>query len=385
MKIGDFVIYDWRYYVVVQVYLSGPPPNGEVVRYILQDLLTGAVKEADKDIQLVFDEKYFIPFEGLKVVYNDTIWTVESVEIPDSLSGAMYQIKRNNASIAVDREDFKIFNPVTDRYLIGLESTNPNAFYPVITTGSFVINPETNNVGVVTSIEEEKDVCIVNDLVNGGYYKTFFSQLQYIAESDIKLVPGIKVIYSGKVGTYCGNNPDFENSEPLVRVKENFYIGLKEFEYEIFNPYFHDYEERNGVKVLKLRNFVGSPENRMKEDYPELYPAEILDCSKSFLVEELKQKDQKVGLKQSEGKLMVQELYWPFIEQMARVMTINKEKYPPKNYLKPMDKEELLAAAQRHTIAIWNGEEIDPTDGQPHSVKVATNMMMYYAQTILYV
>ena len=98
----------------------------------------------------------------------------------------------------------------------------------------------------------------------------------------------------------------------------------------------------------------------------------------------MKKKDQKVGLKQSEGKLMVQELYWPFIEQMARVMTINKEKYPPKNYLKPMGKEELLAAAQRHTIAIWNGEEIDPTDGQPHSVKVATNMMMYYAQTILY-
>ncbi|NDB84819.1 MAG: hypothetical protein EB127_19240 [Alphaproteobacteria bacterium] len=158
MKIGDFVIYDWRYYVVVQVYLSGPPPNGEVVRYILQDLLTGAVKEADKDIQLVFDEKYFIPFEGLKVVYNDTIWTVESVEIPDSLSGAMYQIKRNNASIAVDREDFKIFNPVTDRYLIGLESTNPNAFYPVITTGSsFAFMSGFFGNGVYISADFHKD------------------------------------------------------------------------------------------------------------------------------------------------------------------------------------------------------------------------------------
>ena len=90
------------------------------------------------------------------------------------------------------------------------------------------------------------------------------------------------------------------------------------------------------------------------------------------------------GLKQSEGKLMVQELYWPFIEQMARVMTINKEKYPPKNYMRPMDKEELLAAAQRHMLSMWLGEEIDPTDGQPHSVKVATNMMMYYCQVKLY-
>lgn len=94
--------------------------------------------------------------------------------------------------------------------------------------------------------------------------------------------------------------------------------------------------------------------------------------------------EQNIGLKQSEGKLMVQELYWPFIEQMARVMTINKEKYPPKNYMKPMDKEELLAAAQRHQLSIWLGEEIDPTDGQPHAVKVATNMMMYYCQFKLY-
>lgn len=90
----------------------------------------------------------------------------------------------------------------------------------------------------------------------------------------------------------------------------------------------------------------------------------------------------KEGIKESEGKLMVEELYWPFIEEMAKVMTINKQKYPPKNHLKQMDKEKLLAAAQRHMIEIWKGNEKD-VDGTNHAAKVATNMMMYFIQTIL--
>lgn len=90
------------------------------------------------------------------------------------------------------------------------------------------------------------------------------------------------------------------------------------------------------------------------------------------------QKDQ--GVKESENKLMVEELYWPFIEEMARVMTFYKTKYPPKNHLKPMNKEKLLAAAQRHMIELWKGNETD-TDRTSHIAKVATNCMMYYIQT----
>jgi len=89
------------------------------------------------------------------------------------------------------------------------------------------------------------------------------------------------------------------------------------------------------------------------------------------------------GIKENEGKLMVEELYWPFIEEMAKVMTVNKQKYPPKNHLKKMDKEQLLAAAQRHMLEIWKGEEQD-VDGTSHITKVATNMMMYYIQTKLH-
>lgn len=82
----------------------------------------------------------------------------------------------------------------------------------------------------------------------------------------------------------------------------------------------------------------------------------------------------------TEGKVMLSELYWEFIYEMAKVMTVNKEKYPPKNHFEEMNPELLLEKANRHMIQIWMGVEKDPTDGFPHSVKVATNMMMYFYQ-----
>ncbi len=598
INVGDFVTYLDDYYCVIDAIKEG----AIVYSYKLQHLLTEEIINVRYSINSI-NEYEIVPTVGMKVIYNDTIWTVEDVDIPDALSRAMYQIKKNNDSTAVDRNDLKVFNPVTDAHLMETDKPNSNAFFYVITTGSFVVDSHSfTSYYVVMEIQET--TYKLQNLSTGYSSITHKEDVEYITEDDIKLVEGIKVIYDGRVGTYFNSGKD-ANGKVVHYIKETG-LSIGEFEYEIFNPYFHDYKEKNGEKILKMRDFIETrtvetafgkvtfvgedlfkkdsehkgpaltsfdfvkindedgcneddatyeedifeyeaggteeiTENKLllnsfvklqayldeldpkskysnedfckglsetlthnvamkfinkiivrkygqkvvcklifngystqisitiyKKEGSENYDVKVLvfdnfkskesftgplayaheylvnliaskdlnkslfdipndkdvkdkdlfdeemdvelglgsmkhgykdeESTKAYYFKEVVEKecdpfeeelpfkpiDQEVGLKQSEGKLMVQELYWPFIEQMARVMTINKEKYPPKNYLKPMDKEELLAAAQRHTIAIWNGEKIDPTDGQLHSAKVATNMMMYYAQTILY-
>jgi hypothetical protein len=403
--------------------------------YLVQKLLTSDT-EPYKQVNLVNEPTCRVGIESL-VVKDGTLYKIVDFNTDENGSITSYILEGNGYTMTYEREEFTIFNPVFDTHEIDWDVVKEVKSDLVITTGSFVINPETNNVAVVISIEEEKNVCIVKDLVYDGYYEAFVDKLILIAEQNIRLVPGMKIIHDGCVGTFTCEKNGFLHTEEYPE-------GLIAADCEIFNPYFHDYEEKNGVKMLKLRDFVDTPLKSFNETlyYIGVDPfenvMENLGCNESSSIEMLKKKieykdfvkmaenDAKSyhkegvteknefekdmasflldvgkeladnikkfaiedsisqGLKQSEGKLMVQELYWPFIEQMARVMTINKEKYPPKNYLKPMDKEELLAAAQRHQLSMWLGEEIDPTDGQPHAVKVATNMMMYYAQLKLY-
>lgn len=88
------------------------------------------------------------------------------------------------------------------------------------------------------------------------------------------------------------------------------------------------------------------------------------------------------GIKQTEGKTSYSEIDWSFIEKMAKCMNLNKGKYPPKNWQKPMEAELLLDAAQRHLIELRRGELFDKENGAEHATAVALNMMMYSYQTI---
>lgn len=606
IKVGDFVTcpYTAHVCVVLNIEKSGKTK----IESIIDKHTYGC---SVKDLWLL-QEQDIDPEIGTKVIYDNQLWDIFGKLRTNQKDGKwnvfhLQNVDTKELLFEIEREQFTIYNPVTEfqfRFVdLPVEDKVETKFMPVITTGSFVYHEHIPYVGVVVKIEGEN--YRVQDLVQGYEYITYLDDLRYIREQDIKLVPGMKIIYEGFVGTI------HKIDDEIVHLK-NGISGLID-EYEIFNPYFHDYEEKNGLKVLKLRDFIDTPLKSFNEDLyfmgvDPFQNEEPLECSTSFSVGELKKgieyKDfvkmaendietrtietnfgkvtfvgedlfkmdsdykgpaltsfdfaefdhgegseddvtyeqevfeykagyseeidernlllnsliklqsyldqldpnanfsnedfckgisntlshsiainfinkvivrkygqkvvlklifngystqisftistredsenyvvkllvfdnfkckesftgclasaykyfanlissqdlnkslfdkpdenpfdeelpfspieQNAGLKQSEGKLMVQELYWPFIEQMARVMTINKEKYPPKNYMKPMDKEELLAAAQRHQLSIWLGEEIDPTDGQPHAVKVATNMMMYYCQCKLY-
>lgn len=98
-----------------------------------------------------------------------------------------------------------------------------------------------------------------------------------------------------------------------------------------------------------------------------------------------------IGLKETEGKIMMNEIWWDFIKEQAKAMTISKQsgKYPPQNWRNPIDPHELLASLERHSMEVKialqeNKPEllVDPTDGVDHLVKLALNASMLQYQLV---
>lgn len=92
----------------------------------------------------------------------------------------------------------------------------------------------------------------------------------------------------------------------------------------------------------------------------------------------------KQGYKETEGKLLVYELDSRFIQDMAKVMTENKTKYPRGNQYNPIDKIKLFEAMERHLLKVKEhyqyGTNIIDDDGCSHLTKIATNCMMLFIQ-----
>ncbi len=55
-----------------------------------------------------------------------------------------------------------------------------------------------------------------------------------------------------------------------------------------------------------------------------------------------------------------------FMEEVARAFQVGEVKYGRYNYCKGHNASQLVAAAQRHMTAWFEGEEHDPVDGQHH-------------------
>ena len=84
-------------------------------------------------------------------------------------------------------------------------------------------------------------------------------------------------------------------------------------------------------------------------------------------------------IKESKWKLRY-ELSWEFVEWIARVMSKNKDKYPPYNRQKPMDIEELRQALTRHFIEVMKGNYEDDGLENWHLYSIACNVMMILYQ-----
>ena len=59
-------------------------------------------------------------------------------------------------------------------------------------------------------------------------------------------------------------------------------------------------------------------------------------------------------------------LPWGPVEDIVRVLTLGAQKYADNNWQKVPDaRRRYFAAAQRHMVAWWQGEEFDPETGLP--------------------
>ena len=70
------------------------------------------------------------------------------------------------------------------------------------------------------------------------------------------------------------------------------------------------------------------------------------------------------GRKDDQDKLRWDLLPWEAVEEVVKVLTFGAKKYAPFNWQRVEDsRERYFAALQRHIIAWWRGERVDPDTG----------------------
>ena len=79
------------------------------------------------------------------------------------------------------------------------------------------------------------------------------------------------------------------------------------------------------------------------------------------------------GVKFDSGKLRMDLLPPDALEALARILTDGAEKYGARNWEKGMAWSRPYAALQRHLLAWWGGQDVDPESGHPHLWHVLTN------------
>lgn len=84
------------------------------------------------------------------------------------------------------------------------------------------------------------------------------------------------------------------------------------------------------------------------------------------------------GTKEEDGKLNY-ELDWEFVKNMAERMAMNKGKYEPYNWQKPLNIKKLINANTRHFMEIQLGQYSDE-QLYGHFIALACNSMMIVYQ-----
>ena len=92
-------------------------------------------------------------------------------------------------------------------------------------------------------------------------------------------------------------------------------------------------------------------------------------------IKNIKKENKLIGTKESGGKLNY-ELDFKFITQMAEKMSLNKSKYEPYNWKKPIDIELLKQSLFRHVIEIMKGNYEDDDRKNGHLESIALNAMI---------
>jgi hypothetical protein len=62
---------------------------------------------------------------------------------------------------------------------------------------------------------------------------------------------------------------------------------------------------------------------------------------------------------------------------MVEVLEFGANKYSPNNWMKGLDKKEILESTMRHLAALMDGEEVDPESLLSHMGHIQCNAMFY--------
>lgn len=84
--------------------------------------------------------------------------------------------------------------------------------------------------------------------------------------------------------------------------------------------------------------------------------------------------DASEGVKFDAGKRRVDLVPTEAIHALADVLTAGVAKYGENNWRLGMDWSRVYGAAQRHLLAFWGGDDIDPESGMPHLWHAMTNL-----------
>jgi hypothetical protein len=107
---------------------------------------------------------------------------------------------------------------------------------------------------------------------------------------------------------------------------------------------------------------------------PELYKTHFQQIN-TLTKEEIKAS--KTGLRFNEGKLRWGLVHYKSLEPLVRVLMAGAEKYDDNNWMKGLNKREILECLQRHLAALMDGEINDKETGLPHIGHVMANAMFY--------
>jgi len=119
-------------------------------------------------------------------------------------------------------------------------------------------------------------------------------------------------------------------------------------------------ENKNLIKSSKESEGIQS------KDFPEgfgwynMKRGKVIDYSKS-------------GAKETENKVDYSEIDWDFIEQLAKRMSKNKDKYIVNNWKAPTDLDKLKQALLRHVLEVLKGNYADGEDELGHLEAIALN------------
>lgn len=79
----------------------------------------------------------------------------------------------------------------------------------------------------------------------------------------------------------------------------------------------------------------------------------------------------------NKGKLRWDLVDWTSLEEVVKVLDFGAVKYSKDNWMKGLNREEILESTQRHLISLFQKETIDQESQLQHAAHVMCNMLFY--------